>query len=256
MLPAIGNIIGGVISSAANLFSANSNRRFQERMSSTAHQREVEDLKKAGLNPILSAMGGSGASTPSGSAGMTTNPAATFSSDYVSGKRLNEVEKQQLELNKSSVAADIGLKQSQSALNTSAISVNEMTKVKLAEDTRYLGELIATEGSKRAVNSAIAAREAASAGMLGEQAKHYIESRVLMGLSGAREVEQANNLRAQAQAAAASELLHRAQTKSEELRQFKLANEANAEKGFLGEFVPFLNKGLEPLRKMIPFADR
>lgn len=48
-----------------NVEQASNQMAFQERMSSSAHQREVKDLIAAGLNPVLSANGG--ASTPSGS---------------------------------------------------------------------------------------------------------------------------------------------------------------------------------------------
>ena len=79
---AAGDFLGGVLGQSGqrdanrqNLAIAREQMAFQERMSNTAYQRKMDDLRKAGLNPILAA-GGPGASSPQGQSAVMQNEKA------------------------------------------------------------------------------------------------------------------------------------------------------------------------------------
>lgn len=116
--------IGGALNLASSAASAYTSWKHQKEVMQNRHQWEVADMRKAGLNPILSATGGSGAGgnaptivAPDLAAAMKSGAEA---STQHSEKSLKDALEKQTYVQNSALQADAGLKRAQAVASDSS----------------------------------------------------------------------------------------------------------------------------------------
>lgn len=157
MYDSIGSLIAGGLNYAGNRSVNKANREiareqmaFQERMSSTAYQRAMKDMREAGLNPILAHSQG-GATTPAGASIPSQNELSGVSNSAIevarsraeikNMKAMENKIKSDTSLNKALEQSTIATAQNLQAQHAGYAVEERIDKSRYGALLRYLGRL-------------------------------------------------------------------------------------------------------------------
>ena len=174
------SFLGGLSANKTSKKVAREQMAFQERMSNTAYQRSMADMRTAGLNPLLAYQKG-GASTPSGAQPNIRNPlegANQAASNYITAKMAK---------------ANINNVNATTALTLEKANTEKLVQLKTAADTDLTTERLSTQQQltkqeQTRVLTAIA--QLGTARMTSKQAEATADRMILQGNIDRSEVGQ------------------------------------------------------------------
>lgn len=193
-------LLGGVLGNKANAKQAKAQMDFQAQQSATAHQREVSDLRAAGLNPILSGTGGMGAASGSGAMAQQQNVLGPAVSSALEARRNVADVKATNQAEKTSAQQERVLHEQtkkEEALARQANSEAELANYELGAVTEAMrGHGYQTARARELVENAKASGTAAQIEReLDEDAGTVLRSLKRLGISGSTAIQLMNTQR-------------------------------------------------------------
>lgn len=147
-----GALLGGAMSNSSNAKESQTDREFQRENAQHAHQWEVNDLRSAGLNPILSATGGSGAKASGGASIPAQTDIVSPAVTSALAARRQETELDVMKANEANLQKDSDKKDSEIALNKETERTQLYNQLNLDSQSRLAAHQAAREASQTSIN--------------------------------------------------------------------------------------------------------